>query len=91
MAGGQPTPLVERRRRDLPAERAVRHVVLRRKQSHGPKSAAGATYLANIWSVVETCRQHKRNVWEYLAACVAAADHGRSLPPLLPVPQTQAA
>jgi transposase len=72
------------------AERAVRHGVLWRKQSHGPRSAAGATYLANIWSVVETCRQHGRNVWEYLAACVAAADHRRPLPDLLPA-QPQAA
>jgi len=71
------------------AERAVRHGVLWRKQSHGPKSAAGAAYLANIWSVVETCRQHGRNVWEYLTACVEAADHGRRLPDLLPA-QTQA-
>jgi transposase len=72
------------------AERAVRHGVLWRKQSGGPKSAAGAAYLANIWSVVETCRQHGRNVWEYLTACVEAADHGRPLPNLLPA-QAQAA
>jgi transposase len=72
------------------AERAVRHGVLWRKQSHGPKSAAGAAYLAHIWSVVETCRQHGQNVWAFLAACVAAADHGRPLPDLLP-DQAQAA
>jgi transposase len=72
------------------AERAVRHGVLWRKQSGGPKSAAGAAYLAHIWSVVETCRQHGRNVWTFLTACVEAADHGRSLPNLLPA-QAQAA
>jgi transposase len=72
------------------AERAVRHGVLWRKQSHGPRSEAGATYLAHIWSVVETCRQHGRNVWEFLTACVAAADHGQPLPNLLPA-QAQAA
>ncbi len=66
------------------AERAVRHGVLWRKQSGGPKSAAGAAYLANIWSVVETCRQHGKNVWAFLTACVEAADHGRPLPSLLP-------
>lgn len=65
------------------AERAVRHGVLWRKQSFGPKSAAGAAYLAHIWSVVETCRQHGKNVWAFLAACVEAADHGRPLPDLL--------
>jgi transposase len=72
------------------AERAVRHGVLWRKQSGGPKSAAGAAYLAHIWTVVETCRQHGRNAWEYLTACVAAADQGRPLPDLLPA-QAQAA
>jgi transposase len=72
------------------AERAVRHGVLWRKQSGGPKSAAGAAYLAHIWSVVETCRQHGRNVRAYLTACVTAADLNRPLPSLLP-PQAQAA
>lgn len=66
------------------AERAVRHGVLWRKQSHGPKSAAGAAYLAHIWSVVETCRQHGKNVWEYLTACVAAGAAGGPMPSLLP-------
>ncbi len=66
------------------AERAVRHGVLWRKQSGGPRSDTGAAYLANIWSVVETCRQHRRNVWGFLTACVEAADHGRTLPSLLP-------
>jgi transposase len=44
------------------AERALRHGVLWRKQSHGPKSAAGCAYLECIWSVVETCRQQGRGV-----------------------------
>ena len=74
------------------AERAVRHGVIWRKQSHGPKSAAGAKYLANIWSVVETCRQHGRDVWKDLTACVTAAGKGLRLPSLhLPVALPQAA
>jgi transposase len=40
-------------------ERALRHGVLWRKQSHGPKSVLGSQYLANIWSLVETYR-HRR-------------------------------
>jgi transposase len=67
-------------------ERALRHGVLWRKQSHGPKSTAGCAYLANIWSVVETCRQQGRGVWDFLTACMAAAAEGRVLPPLLTVP-----
>jgi transposase len=65
------------------AERAWRHGVLWRKMSHGPKSVKGSEYLACIWSVVETCRQHGRGVWDYLTACMAAAADGRIMPSLL--------
>jgi transposase len=65
------------------AERALRHGVLWRKMSHGPKSVVGSQYLGCIWSVVETCRQHGRGVWDFLTACMAAAEEGRILPSLL--------
>ena len=65
------------------AERAVRHGVLWRKQSHGPRSGRGSEYLSCIWSVVETCRQRGRGVWDYLTACLAAVDEGGALPSLL--------
>ena len=74
------------------AERAIRHGVIWRKQSHGPKSEAGAKYLANIWSVVETCRQQGRHVWDFLADCFDAAQAGRPLPRLVtPAAKAQAA
>jgi transposase len=65
------------------AERALRHGVLWRKQSHGPKSERGSEYLSCIWSVVETCRQLDRNVWDYLTACVSASSQGQVAPSLL--------
>jgi transposase len=65
------------------AERALRHGVLWRKMSHGPKSTAGCEYLGCIWSVVETCRQRGRNVWEFLTECVAAIAEGCAIPSLL--------
>ena len=68
------------------AERALRHGVLWRKMSHGPKSVRGSEYLAFIWSVVETCRQQGRDVWEFLTSCMAAAAEGRVLPSLLTLP-----
>jgi transposase len=70
------------------AERALRHGVLWRKMSHGPKSVVGSEYLGCIWSVVETCRQHGRGVWDFLAACMAAAAEGRDLPSLLTMSNT---
>ena len=65
------------------AERALRHGVLWRKHSHGPKSIAGCTYLACIWSVVETCRQRGRDMWGYLTECLESAAVGRAFPSLL--------
>ena len=74
------------------AKRASRHGLLWRKMSHGPKSVAGSEYLACIWSVVETCRQQGRNVWEFLTECVSAFAEGRLAPSLLqPAIEAQAA
>jgi transposase len=78
MAGVEPTNNV--------AERALRHGVLWRKMSHGPKSVLGSEYLGCIWSVVETCRQQGRDVWDFLTACMAAAAEECSAPSLLTPP-----
>jgi transposase len=68
------------------AERALRHGVLWRKQSHGPKSVVGSEYLGCIWSVVETCRQQGRGVWDFLTDCMAADAEGATIPSLLTPP-----
>jgi transposase len=68
------------------AERALRHGVLWRKMSHGPKSVVGSEYLGRIWSVVETCRQQGRGVWDFLTACMTAAAEGRITPSLVAPP-----
>jgi transposase len=66
------------------AERALRHAVLWRKLSHGTDSAGGSRFVANILSVVETCRQQGREVLEFLTACCEAALAKRLMPSLLP-------
>jgi transposase len=66
------------------AERALRHAVLWRKMSHGTDSAEGSRYVANILSVVETCRQQGRKVLEFLTACCEAASAKEPMPSLLP-------
>jgi len=70
------------------AERALRHGVLWRKMSHGPKSLMGSQFLSCIWSVVETCRQQGRGVWDFLTGCMVAAAEGSVLPSLLTKPNT---
>lgn len=67
-------------------ERALRLGVLWRKMSYGPKSVAGSEYLSCIWSVVETCRQQGRSVWDFLTECVAAVTDGYTAPSLLTPP-----
>jgi transposase len=68
------------------AERTVRHGVLWRKCSGGTDSVAGSRFVERILSVVATCRQQGRNVWDYLTACHDAALAGQPIPSLLPVP-----
>jgi transposase len=66
------------------AERALRHAVLWRKMSHGTESEAGSRFVANILTVVATCRQQGRNVLDYLTACCQARLLGTNSPSLLP-------
>ena len=66
------------------AERAFRHGVQWRKTSYGSASVNGAHFVENILTVIATCRQHGRNVLEYLTACCVAATAHRPAPSLLP-------
>jgi transposase len=66
------------------AERTVRHGVLGRKTRGGTDSATGSRFVERILSVVATCRQQDRNVWDYLTDCHRATLMGHRLPSLLP-------
>ena len=70
------------------AERTVRHGVLWRKTSGGTDSATGSRFVGRILSVVATCRQQGRNVWDYLTDCHRAALAGHHAPSLLPTQAT---
>jgi transposase len=66
------------------AERALRPAVIWRKQCFGTQSDDGNRFVECILSVVTTCRQQRRNVWEFLTNAVAAAWAGQVAPSLLP-------
>lgn len=66
------------------AERTVLHGVLWRKTSGGTDSATGSRFVERILSVVATCRQQDRDVWDYLTDCHRAAPAGHRVPSLLP-------
>lgn len=68
------------------AERAVRPAVQWRKGSFGTHSAAGSRFVERIMTTAATCKQHERNVTEYITQACIARLHGRPAPSLLPVP-----
>ena len=65
-------------------ERALRHAVIWRKLSFGTQSANGSRFVETMLTVIETCRQQRRNTLEYLTATMVAHFAGRPAPSLLP-------
>jgi len=67
------------------AERGVRPAVLWRKGSFGTHSAEGSRFVERIMTAAATCKQHDRNVTEYITQACVARLHGRPAPSLLTV------
>jgi transposase len=65
-------------------ERALRHAVIWRKLSFGTQSAAGSRFVETTLTVIETCRQQHRNVFDYLTATVHSHLAKQPAPSLLP-------
>ena len=73
------------------AERALRHAVIWRRISGGTDSEAGSRFVERMLSVVATCRQQRRSVLEYLAACCEARLMGIHAPSLRSAAEQDAA
>jgi transposase len=69
------------------AERALRHPVIWRRTSHGTQSEPGSQFVERILSVVETCRQQQRPVFDFLRQALLAYRAGQPAPSLLPALQ----
>ena len=65
------------------AEQAIRFVVLDRLVTQGTRSEAGNRWCERIWTVIATCSQQGRSVFDYLYAAVAAWFHRTEAPSLL--------
>jgi len=65
-------------------ERALRHAVIWRKLSFGTQSASGSRFVETMLTVIETCRQQRRNAFEYLTAAVHSHLAHQPTPSLLP-------
>jgi transposase len=66
------------------AEQAIRFVVLDRLVTQGTRSAAGNRWCERIWTVIATCGQQGRSVFDYLSTAVEAWFHRTEAPSLLP-------
>jgi transposase len=64
-------------------ERALRHAVIWRKLSFGTQSASGSRFVETMLTVIETCRQQRRNMFSFLTAAVEAHLAHQSTPSLL--------
>ncbi len=65
-------------------ERSLRHAVIWRKLSFGTQSASGSRFVETMLTVIETCRQQRRNVFTFLTHAVEAHLARQSAPSLLP-------
>jgi len=66
------------------AEQAIRFVVIDRLITQGTRSETGNRWCERIWTVIATCTQQGRSVFEYLEAAVGAWFAGTEPPLLLP-------
>jgi transposase len=65
-------------------ERALRHAVIWRKLSFGTQSAKGSRFAETMLTVIETCRQQGRPVFDYLTAAIHSHLAHQPAPSLLP-------
>jgi transposase len=65
-------------------ERSLRHAVIWRKLSFGTQSPGGSRFVETMLTVIETCRQQGRDVFQFVTAAVEAHLARQSAPSLLP-------
>ena len=66
------------------AEQAIRFVVIDRRITQGTRSEKGRRWCERIWTVIATCAQQGRSVFQFLLDSVQAHLSGAAPPSLLP-------
>jgi transposase len=66
------------------AEQAIRFVVIDRRVTQGSRGETGQRWLERIWTVIATCAQQGRSVFEFLRDAIRADLHGEPAPILVP-------
>ena len=65
------------------AEQAIRFVVIDRHITQGSRSETGQRWLERIWTIIATCTQQGRSVFDFLLQAVAANFGGDPSPTLI--------
>src|SRR5262249_35035139 len=65
------------------AEQAIRFCVIDRQITQGTRGEKGQRFCERIWTVIATCSQQGRSVWQYLGAAVQAYFQKQEAPSLL--------
>ena len=68
------------------AERSLRHAVIWKHLSFGTQSEHGSRFVERLLTVIETCRQQKRNAFEFLVDSLTAQNTATNPPQLLAKP-----
>lgn len=68
------------------AEQAIRFVAIHRRLTQGTRSEDGRRWCERIWTVIQTCGQQSRSVFEFLCAAVTAHFRSQPAPSLIPTP-----
>ena len=66
------------------AEQAIRFVVIDRYITQGTRSEAGRQWCERIWTVIATCAQQGKSVYEFLKQVVVNWFNGADVPSLIP-------
>ncbi|MFK7778975.1 MAG: IS66 family transposase, partial [Gimesia sp.] len=66
------------------SERALRHPVIWRKLSFGTQSESGSRFVETMLTIIETCRQQNRNIFEYVTESMTNTFANQPPPSLLP-------
>jgi transposase len=70
------------------AEQAIRFVAMHRRITQGTRGFKGQRWCERIFTVIATCQQQGRSVFDYLYRAVAAYFSGERAPSLLATPDT---
>lgn len=70
------------------AEQAIRFVAIHRRMTQGTRSEGGRNWCERIWTVITTCGQQGRSVFDFICAAVTADFQSQPAPSLIGIQDT---